>query len=272
MDKVVFILTCFNRREKTTRCIASILNFNHDLQKTFVLVDDKSTDGTSEAVREAVPDVHIVEGTGGLYWNGGMHVGMEYAMKNIPDADYYVLVNDDVEFYPDVIEAMVKELNGRNEALVGATQADDGRLSYGGIVYEGKKSLKLHTVGPDRPEVCCDTFNANCVVLPAEIFKKAGATDPHYSHSMGDFDYGFTVKRLGYTIHVFREFVGKCNDNPTSGTWQDRSLPVRRRLQLKEGPKGLPFKDWFRFLRKNFGLDVAIIRSVTPYIKILLRR
>lgn len=272
MDKVVIILTCFNRREKTTKCIRSIVDFNRELQTEIVLVDDKSIDGTKEAVKAAVSNAHIVEGTGGLFWNGGMHVGMEYAMKNIPDADYYVLVNDDVEFYPGVIEAMVKELNGKTEVLVGATQADDGSLSYGGIVYEGKKSLKLHTVGPDKPEVCCDTFNANCVVLPADIFKKAGATDPHYSHSMGDFDYGFTVKRLGYDIHVFHEFAGKCNDNPTSGTWQDRSLPVRRRIQLKEGPKGLPFKDWFRFLRKNFGLDVAIVRSFTPYIKILLRR
>ncbi len=272
MDKVVMILTCFNRREKTTKCIRSIVDVNQKLQTEIVLVDDKSTDGTEEAVKKVVPDVHIVKGTGKLYWNGGMHMGMKYALETIPDADYYVLINDDVEFYPGIFEAMIKELNKKKEVLVGATQGDDGKLSYGGIVYEGKKSLKLHMVGPDEPEVCCDTFNANCVVLPAEIFKKAGATDPHYSHSMGDFDYGFAVKNLGYNIHVFREFTGKCNDNPTTGTWQDRNLPVGRRFRLKEGPKGLPFKDWFRFLRKNFGLDVAIVRSVTPYIKILLRR
>lgn len=272
MEKIVIILTCFNRREKTTGCIRSIVNSNHEVKIEIVLVDDRSTDKTAEAVREIAPDAHVVEGTGGLYWNGGMHMGMEYAMENIPDADYYVLVNDDVEFYPGVLDAMVKELEGKTEVLVGATHADDGSLSYGGIVYDGRKSLKLHTVGPDRPEICCDTFNANCVVLPAEIFKKAGATDPHYSHSMGDFDYGFTIKRFGYPIHVFHEFAGKCNDNPTAGTWQDKSLPVGKRLKLKEGTKGLPFRDWFRFLRKNFGLDVAIVRSVTPYIKILLRR
>lgn len=272
MDKVVLILTCYNRREKTTKCIRSIMNANTNLQIEIVLVDDNSTDGTKEAVKEIAPNTHIVEGTGGLYWNGGMHMGMEYALKNIPDAEYYALINDDVEFYPGVFEAMADALHGKKEVLIGATQADDNRLSYGGIVYEGRKSLKLRTIGPDEHNVCCDTFNANCVMLPAEIFKRAGSTDPHYSHSMGDFDYGFSIKRLGYTMHVFCEYAGKCNDNPADGTWQDKSLPIKRRLRLKEGPKGLPFKDWFRFLRKNFGLDVAFVRSVTPYIKIMLRR
>lgn len=272
MDKIVLILTCYNRREKTTKCIRSILNTNRELQIEIVLVDDKSTDGTKDAVREIAPDIRIVEGTGGLYWNGGMHLGMEYALKEVPDGKYYVLLNDDVEFYPGVFEAMAQELGDKTEVLVGATQSDDDSLSYGGIVYQGRKSLKLRTVGPDEPEICCDTFNANCVMLPAEIFKKAGATDSRYAHSMGDFDYGFTIKRLGYPIHVFHKYVGRCNDNPSAGTWQDKSLPVTKRLKLKEGPKGLPFKDWFRFLRKNFGLDVAVVRSVTPYIKILLRR
>lgn len=272
MDKAVLILTCYNRKEKTTNCIRSVLDSNEQIQIEIVLVDDKSTDGTKEAVRELAPRIHIVEGTGGLYWNGGMHIGMEYALKKIPDAKYYVMLNDDVEFYPGVFEAMARELDDKTEVLVGATQADDNSLSYGGIVYKNRKSLKLRTVGPDEPGVCCDTFNANCVMIPAEIFKEAGATDSAYTHSMGDFDYGFTIQRMGYPIHVFHEYVGRCNDNPAAGTWQDTSLPVLKRLRLKEGAKGLPFKDWFRFLRKNFGLDVAIVRSFTPYIKILLRR
>lgn len=272
MDKLVLILTCYNRREKTTKCIRSILDTNRGLQIEIVLVDDRSTDGTKDAVREIAPDAHIVDGTGGLYWNGGMHMGMEYALREVCDGKYYALLNDDVEFYPGVFEAMVQEIGDKTEVLVGATQADDDSLSYGGIVYQGRKSLKLRTIGPDEPGICCDTFNANCVILPAGIFKEAGATDPHYAHSMGDFDYGFTIQRLGYPIHVFGGYVGRCNDNPPEGTWQDKTLPVAKRLKLKEGPKGLPFKDWFRFLRKNFGLDVAVIRSITPYIKILLGR
>lgn len=274
MEKAVIILTCYNRKMKTLACIDSIVKTNKNLNLRFVIVDDNSTDGTKEAVLEKVLDAHVLTGNGSLFWNGGMHMGMEYALKELTDADYYVLINDDVEFYPGIFDAMSEELkNGnKNRVLVGATNSDEGSLSYGGICYLGKKSLKLRTIGPDEWEVACDTFNANCVFIPREIFMKAGSTDPHYSHSMGDFDYGFTIKRLGVTINVFKKYVGRCNDNPTDGTWQDKSLSVGKRLKLKEGVKGLPFKDWFRYLKKNFGLDVAIIRSITPYIKIFLRR
>lgn len=276
MEKAVIILTCYNRREKTTKCIRSIVEENHKISLIFVVVDDNSTDGTIDAVREIVPDAYILTGNGGLFWNGGMHMGMEYALQHIKDADYYVMINDDVDFYPGIFDAMAEELSHDGaeikRVLVGATQSDDGTLSYGGIKYQGKKSLKLRTIGPDESDMQCDTFNANCVFIPREIFRKAGSTDPHYSHSMGDFDYGFTIKRLGFKINVFNMFVGRCNDNPVNGTWQDKSLSIRKRLKLKEGKKGLPFKDWYRYLRKNFGIDVAVIRSFTPYIKIFLGR
>lgn len=271
MAKAVVILTCFNRKDKTTKCIKSIIEGNSKLDFEWVVVDDKSTDGTADAVRVIATDAHVITGTGGLFWNGGMNRGMEYAIENLSDADYFVMINDDVEFYPGIFDDMAV-CTGDTRVLVGATQADDGSLSYGGIKYNGGKSIKLRMVGPNESTLECDTFNANCVFIPREIFLKTGATDPHYSHSMGDFDYGFTIKRLGYKINVYEKFVGKCNDNPVTGTWQDKALSVSRRLKLKEGPKGLPFKDWFRYLKKNFGLDVAIVRSFTPYIKILLRR
>lgn len=274
MEKAVIILTCYNRREKTTKCIRSIVENNSRLAMQFVIVDDNSTDKTADAVRQIVPDAVIITGNGGLFWNGGMHVGMEHALKNLNDADYYVMINDDVEFEPGIFDEMAEMLSKDgaegSRVLVGATKATDGTLSYGGIKYLGKKSLKLRTVGPKEPQTECDTFNANCVFIPRRIFLKAGSTDPHFSHSMGDFDYGFTIKRLGFIINVYERFVGTCNDNPTEGTWQDPKLPVGKRLRLKEGAKGLPFKDWYWYLRKNFGWDVALVRSITPYIKIFL--
>lgn len=271
MAKAVIILTCFNRKEKTTKCIKSIIDGNKELEFSWVVVDDNSSDGTVDAVKEIVPDAHVLVGDGGLFWNGGMHKGMKYAHEKI-DADYYVMINDDVEFAPGIFDKMAAKLGNEAYVLVGATCWYKGGLSYGGIKYGEGGRLKFRMVGPDECMAECDTFNANCVFIPKEIFARAGATDPNYTHSLGDFDYGFKIRRMGYKIHVFNEFVGKCDDNSTDGTWQDKSLPVGKRLKLKEGPKGLPFKDWFRYLRKNFGLGVAVTRSITPYIKILLRR
>ena len=47
------------------------------------------------------------------------------------------------------------------------------------------------------------------------------------------------------------------------------SLSIGDRLKKKRSPKGLPTRQWFHFLKKNFGLPQAVFYSVTPYIKIL---
>ena len=92
----------------------------------------------------------------------------------------------------------------------------------------------------------------------------------YYKHSMGDFDLGFRISRGGNDIYVMPEYVGVCNDNPIEGSWQDRSLGIVKRIKLKESFKGLPFKDWFHYLNRNFGFATACVRSITPYIKIFV--
>ena len=87
---------------------------------------------------------------------------------------------------------------------------------------------------------------------------------------MGDFDYGMMLKHNGFGIHVSKEYAGYCSNNPTANTWGDTSLGRWERIKKKENTKGLPAGEWFYFLRKNFGLATAIVKSCTPYIKILL--
>ena len=41
---------------------------------------------------------------------------------------------------------------------------------------------------------------------------------------------------------------------------------------LKESPKGLPSKQWFYFLKKNFNINYAVWKSITPYIRIILKK
>lgn len=269
MEKVVVIMTCYNRREKTKKCLTSLSKGNPGTDFKFVVVDDLSTDGTPQAIKELSLDADVVEGTGSLFWNGGMYRGIEYCLERFPDAPWYLLVNDDVDFYPGVIDEMVGSCRG--SVLVGATCDTQGNYSYGGIAYH-KKGIKYDKIGPEQTYVCCTTFNANCVLIPGGILRAVGNMDPYYKHSMGDFDYGFSFSRAGYEIHVHNRFVGVCNDNPDAGTWQDAGLGIRERIRLKESRKGLPAGDWFHYLHKNFGLMTALVRSVTPYIKIVLRK
>lgn len=190
----------------------------------------------------------------------------EHAKKAHPDYEYYMLMNDDTKFVPGIFDEMLP-LFASDKVMVGAMCGDDGRMSYGGIKYV--KGIKYKKYGPEAQDICFDTFNANCAIIPHDIFMKV-SIDPFYQHSIGDFDYGLAISRMGYEIRIFPKFIGQCNDGSLKGTWQDESLPRIQRMKLKESRKGLPFRDWFHFLHKYFGLGTAIVRSITPYVRIIL--
>lgn len=274
MLKIAIVFTCFNRKEKTINCIKKLATTNSENELLFYVVDDKSTDGTATAITElGFDNIKLISGTGSLFWNGGMHLGVSKVFED-GGFDFVLLVNDDVDFYPKAIDKLVCEavkLNAEQPtALVGATCDDKGNFSYGGIKYT--KGIKYVAVTPSEVGKECSTFNANCTLIPYKLFETVGNIDPYYKHSMGDFDLGFRVVRAGGRILVHNEYIGVCNDNPIEGSWQDRTLSVRERIKKKESFKGLPFKDWFHYLNKNFGLPCALMRSITPYIKILLHK
>lgn len=273
---VTAILTCFNRKEKTIQCLRSLVEGNSAIDFSFVVVDDASTDGTTDSLEELRNEgyaIHLINGNGGLFWSGGMREGIEYAKKQM-DTEYYMLVNDDVSFYKGTIERMVQKMDcEKNQVLIGAVCDHNGNLSYGGVCYE-KGSIKYSIVGPDSVHIdrAIDTFNANCVLIEKEIFLNAPNIDPKYVHSLGDFDYGLTLHRMNVTLELFGEYVGICPDNDVAGTWQDTSLSRSKRLRLKESPKGAPLTQWYYFLKKNFGMKQALSHAFTPFLRILLGR
>lgn len=272
MSEIIVVMTCHNRKDKTINCIKKLHEGNNCNIYHYIVVDAASTDNTSNEIEKLeYEDVDIIHAEGTLFWNGGMHRGISEGMSAYGESDYVLLVNDDVDFNPGIIDRLVayagEKYDGQS-VIVGATQDDKGKFSYGGILYG--KGLQYEMLGPDRPDVSCTTFNANCTLIPMHVMKQVKNVDPYYKHSMGDFDLGFRISRSGHGIYVFPEYVGQCNDNPVEGTWQDTTLGIIKRLKLKESFKGLPFKDWFHYLHKNFGLGTACVRSITPYIKIFI--
>lgn len=271
MDSVLALFTCFNRKEKTRQAVKGLVEGNPEVRFSFVVVDDASTDGTArmlETENLGAP-IRVVRGTGGLFYSGGMALGMEDILSRGEEAQYLLMMNDDVEFYPNCIQRLIAQSKAQgNAVIVGATCDHGGQLSYSAILYE--RGIHYRQLPPGETGVDADTMNANCVLIPFPWFRRAGVMDRHYVHSLGDFDYGLALRDAGAKLHVSRDYVGVCCDNPVAGTWHDRSLPRYQRFKKKETVKGDPIGPWFYYLRKHFGLATAIKSSMTPYIRILL--
>ena len=264
-------MTCHNRKNKTITCIQSLERGNKGLCFKFVVVDDNSTDGTREALEKLPYDIIVIHGDGSLFWNGGMYAGLKYLQDYIEDYDSILLVNDDVDFLDNTIYRLYSDIKEKkNAVMVGTTVDTKGKLSYGGVIFTSSWRIKYLTVSKDA-QMECDTFNANCVLIPNKVFAQVGNLDPYYKHAMGDFDYGMSIRRKGFAIYNSDYYVGTCNTNSIEGSWQDKSLSRRKRLDLKESAKGLPQKDWFYFAKKNFGIGTALYHSITPYLRILFR-
>lgn len=267
--RILGIFTCFNRKQKTLKCLQTLIKGNPALKFTFLAIDDGSTDGTAQALKE-IDNIKVIEGHGSLYYSGGMRLGIAAAKDRLEEIDYCLLFNDDVEFFPGAIEDLLVLCKGKNMILAGATCNDEGQLSYGGVLKKSKFRPAFQIVMSDEKSMFCDTFNANCVLIPADVFQKLPNIDPVYTHSLGDFDYGLSAKEKGYLILASDFFVGRCNDNPVQGTWRDTKLSRKERLKRKESPKGLPRKEWYYFVKKHFGLASAWVSMVFPYVKIII--
>ncbi len=271
--KTVVILTCFNRKEHTIKAIRSIAENNPAEEFEFVVTDDASNDGTVSELNEMPYNIHVLEGNGSLFWGGGMRKSVDYVYNNIRDYDYAFIINDDVEFAPRAADLLIERLEQTGaDAVAGATVGDDGLMTYGGLKKTSSMFVRLENIEPSVEPVECDTFNGNAVMIKKDVFVEAGNFDSHYIHSMGDFDYGFRLRKKGCRVVNGSGFVGKCNGNPIKGTWLDSSLPRRERLKKKESPKGLPKNDWFYFVKKNYNVVSAIYHFTTPYIKILIKK
>lgn len=268
--KVLGLMTCYNRKEKTVRALRNLIQGNPEIDFTFIVADDGSTDGSYEELQK-MPEVITLRGNGSLFYSGGMRLAIGEAKMAKAAYDYCLLFNDDVDFVRSAIENLCRKDDSC--IWVGPTSDEQGNLSYGGVVKTSGWRPKTEIVMADSKDGrACDTFNANCVLIPWKIFEKLDNIDEVYTHSMGDFDYGFSARKKGFEIRVSDAFVGACPDNPVQSSWRNTEFSMKERLKRKESPKGLPGKEWFHYLNKNYNLLTAVIYSVIPYLRIVLKK
>jgi len=264
------LLTCHNRVKKTISCLdllfSSAVPKNYHLE--VYLVDDGSTDGTGEAVKMQYPQVHVIQGNGTLYWNGGMRLAWDTASRN-KQFDFYLWLNDDTLLEQNAIselmgtfrEATQKE--NRPVIVTGACQSsNEGKeFSYGGRTESGP-------VIPNGNLQSCKYINGNVVLVPKAIYEKLGNLSSEYTHAMGDIDYGLKTINLGYNCYTTRIYVATCINNKGLPAWCNPNTSLIKRWKLIHSPQGLNIKEYNTFRRKFWGRK-WIVYAVKAYLKAL---
>ena len=269
--RVSVVIASHNRRDTTLACLQSLAMQDVKADLRVVLYDDGSSDGTSEAVRQAWPNATILSGDGTAFWSGATRIAFKISVEM--GCDFCLWLNDDVILQPNAIGRLLTTYASVASAhgplcLIGGAVADprSGRTSYAGLVRPSKR-WPLHIVrcdpDPDQPKRC-DTLPGNVVLIPAATIRAVGLIDPVYRHTLGDLDYGLRVVSLGGWVGLVAGHLGTCAANQSGLRWFNPGLSLRKRWQVVLHPLGFPVRPWLHFARRHGGPCWPIF-AVLPY-------
>ena len=144
-------MTCYNRVETTLRCLHSLFNQtikqsdNQTISLDVWLVDDASPDQTGAKVKAAFPEVHVIEGAGGLFWCKGMRLAWDKAIASGIKYDFYLWLNDDVMLKTDALADVLRDYENGGGIVVGRMSSDESECeeSFGMRGDKGDYERKL---------------------------------------------------------------------------------------------------------------------------------
>ncbi len=256
---IAILLTCFNRKEKTLACLNSL--YQAKMPESFsaqvFLVDDGSTDGTAKGVKEFDSDINIVQGTGNLYWAGGMRLAFKQA-KAQHDYDFYLLLNDDVELKTNVFINLFEsrkfcvQKHGRGGVYSSSTlDRTTDKISYGGnVLVKGIDNPAYELLKPNNIPQECHLTNANILLVEKEVIDQIGFFDENFVHGVADYDFSLRAYKAGFPVYITAGIGGYCEDDH-GHSWSG-SKSLRKRIQYLYSPTGLAYKEYLLYIKRHF--------------------
>lgn len=112
-DPLVHIVVLnYNGKSHLEYCLPSILSTDYSNFEV-VVVDNDSSDGSIEYIKENFPSVELIQLDENRGWAGGNNVGVMHAREH--DAEYVVLANNDIRVHPDWISGAVEAAESDEE-------------------------------------------------------------------------------------------------------------------------------------------------------------
>jgi GT2 family glycosyltransferase len=212
---IYIIIPVHNRLAFTSSCIESLAAQTYR-QFQIVVVDDGSTDGTENYIREHYPDVMVLRGNGNLWWTGAINLGVQKVLPIASDEfDYILTLNNDLVVKPDYLENLLTIANENQNAIIGSVSVhidNPEHIHFSGTAWNSKtakyrpaiKRLYTHTTLKGlQPTVKTDLLPGRGILIPVSAFRKLGFYDSSvFPHYMADEDFSLRARKAGYSLLI----------------------------------------------------------------------
>jgi GT2 family glycosyltransferase len=212
---MIYIIVPVFNRAKITLQFLELLSKQQFQEFKAVVVDDGSSDNTSDLIRAQYPETEIVTGDGNWWWTKSVNEGIRHALK-YSDCTHVLMMNDDTFFEEDYLLKMWQAQKEVPGCIVGSLNLTFEKPHR--VFFSGLKKFRMFTNKGCRyhePLAIVDrsklsglypsvALPGRGVLIPVEIVKKYGLYDQERLPQYGaDFSY---ITKL-YRKHQVKSYI-----------------------------------------------------------------
>ncbi|MDT4330073.1 glycosyltransferase family 2 protein [Methylomonas sp. MED-D] len=210
--KIWICVPVFNRVEFTLKCLSTIKKQSFQ-SFNVVICDHGSTDGTTEKIGQAFPDIVVLKADSSLWWTGAINICVEYVLQHAEPDDFVLTLNNDTELPEDYLAEMAAQAVKYPHALLtsvvhdiatGKRVREGFRQSWWGAKDRAVYFAQDHCPS-DENAMLVSLVSGRGTLIPVQVFRQVGLYDEvHLPHYAADYDFGHKARRAGYPAYVFQ--------------------------------------------------------------------
>lgn len=211
MGKVFAVIVNWNQKEKTEKCLDSLIKTSPLI--SIIAVDNGSADNSYEYLKEVFqnnPNINFIKSEKNLGFGGGANLGIKKAF--LKGADFILILNNDTIFEQNFLEPLLNEFK-KDEKLGIMSPQINYLTPKNKIWYLGGKIdfLRIKTIHNclnqeenNCPQKSFETdFASGCaMMIKKDVFEKIGFFKEYYFMFWEDTDFSFRAKKAGFRIKV----------------------------------------------------------------------